>query len=245
MKYFKIILTALLVVSTVLCFTACVDSGNIPDSNDSLNSGNSGEITQMPSGSNTTQTPSSGDQGETLQIPSSGNVGGITQTPSGNETSTPSDDEQKVLVVYFSCTNTTKQWAQTLQTRLDADIYEIVPAIPYTEDDLKYYTNCRADQEQNDPTARPEISGVVEKIEQYDVIYIGYPIWHGQAPKIIYTFLESYDFAGKILIPFCTSASSSMGTSGTNLHNCAPNAVWKSGCRVSSTSNIDTLINMK
>ena len=264
MKCFKTVLTIVLVALTAACFTACIDS---PDKYGGLSSGNSGEITQTPSGdSDNTQSsgnvsgniqignsgeisknPNSGNSDNTTQTPSSGNQDETTQTPvSGNETQTsPKDDEQKILVVYFSCTNTTKGWAQTLQTRLDADIYEIAPAVPYTDDDLKYYTDCRADGEQSDPTARPQINGTIQNIAQYDVIYIGYPIWHGQAPKIIYTFLESYDFTGKTLIPFCTSASSPMSSSGTNLHSCAPAAIWKSGCRVSSSSNIDTLINMK
>lgn len=164
----------------------------------------------------------------------------------GTKPALPEDgDSNSTLVVYFSCTNTTKNWALNLQSKLDADTYEIVPALPYTADDLKYYTDCRADREQADPTARPEINGGVEDMSKYDVIYIGYPIWHGQAPKIIYTFLESYDFSNKTLIPFCTSASSPMGSSGTNLHSSAPNAAWKNGCRVSSAAGIDTLVNMK
>ncbi|MDE7439288.1 MAG: flavodoxin [Clostridia bacterium] len=158
----------------------------------------------------------------------------------------PEGTNGKVLVAYFSCTNTTKGVAESIQREVsNSYLYQITPAIPYTTDDLKYYTNCRADREQADPTARPEISGSVENIEQYDVIFIGYPIWHSQAPKIIYTFLESYDFSGKTIIPFCTSASSGMGNSGTNLHSSAPNAIWKSGCRVSSSSDIDTLVNMQ
>ncbi|MDE6301959.1 MAG: aldo/keto reductase, partial [Clostridia bacterium] len=146
---------------------------------------------------------------------------------------------------YFSCTNTTKGRGEALQSKLDADIYRIMPAIPYTNADLNYSTDCRANREQNDASARPVISGGVADMSKYDVVYIGYPIWWGQAPKIIYTFLESYDFAGKTLIPFCTSGGSGMGTSGTNLHSSAPDAIWKSGCRVSSNSDIDALVNMK
>ncbi len=151
-------------------------------------------------------------------------------------------DEQKVLVAYFSATGTTEGVAEAIHNQIAGSyLYEIVPQVPYTEDDLKYYTDCRADREQADSTARPAISGSVENIEQYDVIFIGYPIWHGQAPKIIYTFLESYEFSEKTIIPFCTSASSPMGSSATNLHSLAPQAIWKSGARISG-NNVGFLI---
>ncbi len=100
------------------------------------------------------------------------------------------------------------------------------------EADLAYYTNGRADQEQNDPDARPAISGGVENMDAYDTIILGYPIWHGQAPRIISTFLESYDFSGKTMIPFCTSHSSGIGSSADDLHIlCADSAVWLDGRR--------------
>lgn len=154
-------------------------------------------------------------------------------------------DEQKILVAYFSCTNTTKGVAETIHSQLkDSVIYSITPAVPYTSADLNYSnSSCRANREQNDPTARPEITGSVQNIEQYDVIFIGYPIWWGQAPKIIYTFFESYnyDFNGVTIIPFCTSGSSGIGTSATNLHSLAPNANWKSGARISG-NNVSALI---
>ncbi len=166
--------------------------------------------------------------------------------PSEENPNTSASSDAKVLVVYFSCTNTTKGRAEALQTKLVADIYRIEPAVPYTSADLNYSNNsCRANQEQRDDSCRPEINGRVENMEQYDVIYLGYPIWWGQAPKIMYTFLESYDLSGKTIIPFCTSGGSAMGTSGTNLHSSAPNAVWKSGCLVRSSGDIDALVNMK
>lgn len=94
-----------------------------------------------------------------------------------------------------------------------------MPEEPYTEANLAYYTVGRADQEQDDPSARPAINGGVEDISQYDTVLLGYPIWHGQAPRIISTFLESYDFAGKTIISFCTSHSSGVGSSADNLHD--------------------------
>ena len=145
----------------------------------------------------------------------------------GKEETTTND----TLVVYFSATGTTKPLAEYAADILDADIYEIVPDDPYTEEDLVYYTNGRADREQNDSSARPAISGSIENMEQYDTILLGYPIWHGQAPRIISTFLESYDFSGKTILPFCTSHSSGIGTSDTNLHSLAKNANWLDGRR--------------
>lgn len=100
------------------------------------------------------------------------------------------------------------------------------------EADLAYYTNGRADQEQNDPDVRPAISGGVENMDTYDTIILGYPIWHGQAPRIISTFLESYDFSGKTIIPFCTSHSSGIGSSASNLHVlCSESVEWLDGKR--------------
>ncbi len=142
------------------------------------------------------------------------------------------DVSTKTLVVYFSCTGTTELVAEYITEILGADSYQIVPEDPYTEADLAYYTNGRADQEQNDPDVRPAISGGVENMDEYDTIILGYPIWHGQAPRIISTFLESYDFSGKTIVPFCTSHSSGIGSSADNLHVlCADSTLWIDGRR--------------
>lgn len=149
----------------------------------------------------------------------------------------------KILVVYFSCTGTTKPLAEYAAEFLEADLYEIVPEEPYTEADLAYYTNGRADQEQNDPDSRPAISGSVENMDQYDTIVIGYPIWHGQAPRIISTFLENYDFAEKTIVPFCTSHSSGIGSSADNLHSLCPDTtIWAEGRRFESGTSKDTMV---
>ena len=142
------------------------------------------------------------------------------------------DVSTKTLVVYFSCTGTTELVAEYITEILGADSYRIVPEDPYTEADLAYYTNGRADQEQNDPDVRPAISGGVENMDEYDTIILGYPIWHGQAPRIISTFLENYDFSGKTIVPFCTSHSSGIGSSADNLHPlCAESVEWRDGKR--------------
>ena len=143
----------------------------------------------------------------------------------------PTNESSEIIVIYFSRTGHTKPLANYIKDELNADIFEIEAKIPYTDDDIKYYTDCRADREQKDPSARPEIAGELPDLSKYNTIYLGYPIWHGQAPKIIYTFLEIVDVNGKTIIPFCTSASSPVGTSSENLHPLAPNAVWKDGVR--------------
>lgn len=150
--------------------------------------------------------------------------------------------DNTILVAYFSATGTTKQVAQQAAEILGADLYEIVPEDPYTEEDLAYYTGGRADQEQDDPNARPAIIGGVENMGHYDTILMGYPIWHGQAPRIISTFLESYDFAGKTIIPFCTSHSSGVGSSEDNLHSLCPDTVtWAEGTRFVSGASSEEI----
>ncbi|MDE7322797.1 MAG: flavodoxin [Lachnospiraceae bacterium] len=145
------------------------------------------------------------------------------------------DVSTKTLVAYFSCTGTTELVAEYITEILGADSYQIVPEDPYTEADLAYYTNGRADQEQNDPNVRPAISGGVENMDEYDTIILGYPIWHGQAPRIISTFLESYDFSRKMIVPFCTSHSSGIGSSASNLHSlCSESVEWRDGKRFES-----------
>ncbi len=145
----------------------------------------------------------------------------------------------KTLVAYFSATNTTRPLAEYTADILNADIYEIVPEIPYTDADLAYYTNGRADREQNDSTDRPAISGSVANMADYDVIFLGYPIWHGQPPRIISTFLESYDFAEKTIVPFCTSHSS--GYSDSSIKSLAPGANWITGRRFAGGTNRSTM----
>lgn len=150
--------------------------------------------------------------------------------------------DRRALVVYFSCTGTTKQLAEYAAEILGADIYEIVAEEPYTEANLAYYTGGRADQEQNDPNARPAIAGNVEDMDGYDIVLIGYPIWHGQAPRIISTFLESYDFSGKTIVPFCTSHSSGIGSSAVDLHALCPDSVeWVEGMRFGAGTSRDAM----
>ena len=122
------------------------------------------------------------------------------------------------LVAYFSATGTTAKVAETLADAIGADIYEIEPEIPYTEADLNWRdANSRSSVEMNDPHSRPAIAGKRDNMSDYDAIFVGFPIWWYVAPTIINTFLESYDTAGKTIIPFATSGGSGMGKTNEKL----------------------------
>ncbi len=143
------------------------------------------------------------------------------------------DDRTNVLVAYFSATGTTEGVAENIAAGLNADLYEIVPQELYTDADLNYNDDdSRSTIEMNDPDARPAISGSVENMEQYDIVFIGYPIWWGEAPRIISTFVESYDFSGKTIVPFCTSGGSGIGSSAEDLEELTSGAEWLSGSRL-------------
>lgn len=150
----------------------------------------------------------------------------------------------KTLVVYFSATGTTKGVAEQIASFTGADTYEITAAQPYTSDDLNYNdSDSRTTKEQNDKSVRPEISSEKLDLAGYSTIYIGYPIWWGEEPRIMDTFVESYDFSGKTMIPFCTSGSSGIGSSGDNLEENAGSGNWLEGERLSSSSDIEEWIN--
>lgn len=162
----------------------------------------------------------------------------------GTEPETDTEAEgTKVLVAYFSATNTTEGVAEHIANGLNADIYEIVPEDPYTDADLNYNdNNSRTTIEMSDPNARPVISGSVENMEQYDIVFIGYPIWWGEAPRIVSTFMESYDFSGKTIVPFCTSGSSGIGSSASNLEQLTNGATWLDGRRLNGSDSQDTVM---
>lgn len=167
----------------------------------------------------------------------------VTPDTQPEETTEPKAQGTNVLVAYFSATNTTEGVAEHIANGLNADIYEIIPEDPYTDADLNYNdNNSRSTIEMNDPTARPAISGSVDNMEQYDIVFIGYPIWWGEAPRIVSTFMESYDFTGKTIVPFCTSGGSGMGSSASNLEQLTSGAEWLSGRRLNGSDSQDTVM---
>ena len=153
-------------------------------------------------------------------------------TEAETDTATEEDAKSDTLVVCFSCTGTTKGVAEKIVELTDADFYEILAADPYTEEDRNWHDdNSRTTHEQNEPAVRPEIGSETLDLEGYERIYVGYLIWWGQEPRILDTFVESYDFEGITMVPFCTSASSGIGSSGENLANVAGSGNWLEGRR--------------
>ena len=137
------------------------------------------------------------------------------------------------LVIYFSATGCTENVAQAIARLMSADIYRISPAYPYSEADLDYNDpSSRAVLEQADPECRPNIIGSLPVTEGYDYIFIGYPIWCGEAPKIVYTLVESIELGEATVIPFCTSGSSEIGESADHLRSSALGGLWIQGKRL-------------
>ena len=167
-------------------------------------------------------------------------IDGLNKIPDPQPVTVPDTETHKILVAYFSATGTTRPYAQTIAEKVNGDLFEIIPETPYTSEDIDYNSDCRANREQNDPTARPAISTSVTDMAGYDTIFLGYPIWWGTCPKIIDTFMESYDFAGKTIIPFCTSGSSGIATSEAHIKSVLGNAAVKNGHRISGNSDLET-----
>lgn len=204
-KLFSIFMT----FAMILSFTAC-GSGD-----------NAGEPSRdrEPKTAVQTVTEQSGTKEDAIETEPSSDTQEPVQTeePGGSSQEETEGAGTKALVVYFSATGNTKAVAETLAELQDADIYEIVPEQPYTDEDLNYNDRTtRATAEQNDPDARPAIQGSITDFEQYEVVYVGFPIWWGDMPRILYTFFDAYDFSGKTIAPFCTSGGSGLsGTPGT------------------------------
>lgn len=151
--------------------------------------------------------------------------------------------QSSVLVVYFSATGNTKKIAEYIQKEKLADIKAVEPVQPYTDSDLKYSDqNSRSYKENQDPNSRPEIKSI-GSLANYDIIFIGYPIWFGKAPKVMYTFVENNDLSGKTIVPFCTSGSSGLGQSATELESKTQNAKYITGRRFSSSQDENTVVN--
>ncbi len=136
----------------------------------------------------------------------------------------------KKLVAYFSCSGVTGKAAKTLAEAAGAELYEIKPAVPYTKTDLDWNNKkSRSTVEMNDPSSRPEIADRSACVENYDIVFVGFPIWWYAAPTIINTFLESYDFSGKTVVPFATSGGTGINGCEKKLQNTYPDINWYPG----------------
>lgn len=144
---------------------------------------------------------------------------------------------EKVLVVYFSASGVTEEVARQLAEVTSGDLHKIQPEQPYTAADLDWTNKqSRSSLEMNDKNSRPSISDKVQNMEEYNVVYIGFPIWWYTAPTIINTFLESYDFKGKTVIPFATSGGSSIKKACQDLKAAYPNINWREGKLLNNAS---------
>ena len=154
---------------------------------------------------------------------------------------TPTDSN--VLVACFSATGNTWPLAEYAAAYLNADLFRIEPAIPYTDADLSYNdADCRANQEMNDETSRPALAATVENMAQYDTVVLAFPIWWGQAPRLIETFVEAHDLSGKTVLTFCTSASSGYGRTGEILAALTDGTVnWIEGARFSASTTAEEM----
>ncbi len=226
---------SMMLLAALICFglTACGSNGtenSRQQENSSVN--NETEENRQDTETGVEDTESSSEQTEEDEQAAEEQV---TEEIASNQSGT--------LVVYFSCTGTTKGLAEAVAEELNADLYEIVPEEPYTSEDLDYHDdNSRSTKEMDDPSSRPAISGSVENMEQYDRIILGYPIWWGEAPRIVSTFVESYDFSGKTIIPFCTSGGSGIGSSADALETLAGNGTWLDGKRFDGSESGEDVI---
>ena len=159
-------------------------------------------------------------------------AGHTDERPSQSVSGDTPSAEKGTLVVVFSATGNTRAVADIIAEHTGADIYEIIPKEPYSEDDLNWHDKkSRSTIEMNDPGSRPAIGSEKISLDGYSTIFIGYPIWWGEEPRIMDTFVEQYDFTGITMVPFCTSHSSGMGRSGQNLKEKSGTGNWLDGIR--------------
>lgn len=147
--------------------------------------------------------------------------------------SEPTETGSKSLVVYFSWSGNTENVAKAIQTQTDSDIFEIVPATPYSDD---YDAVLDVAQEEQRENARPAIANDIGNIADYDIIYVGFPNWWGDMPMILYTFFDSYDLSGKTIAPFCTSGGSGLSGTVNEIKALEPNATVTDGLHIGSSS---------
>ena len=149
---------------------------------------------------------------------------------------------KKILVAYFSASGVTAKAAWKLSEAIGADLHEIKPEVPYSSADLNWMDKkSRSSMEMNDPSSRPAIAEKLPDMKKYDVVFVGFPIWWYVAPTIINTFLESYDFSGKTIIPFATSGGSGMGKTNEKLKPSCPGAVLLQGRLLNGNLSEDSL----
>lgn len=229
-------ISILAAVLLVLGLTACGNNGSQA----------SNDTTQTIQAESSQETETANDSQEVINQTETSDTASNTPDVAAEDTSSEeADNTQKnggTLVVYFSATGTTKSVAEKIAGITGADTYEIKAAQEYTEADLNWNdSDSRSTREQNDSSVRPEIGSEAVSLDGYTTIYIGYPIWWGEEPRIMDTFVESYSFDGITMIPFCTSSSSGIGRSGQNLADNAGSGTWLDGQRFGAGASEDEI----
>lgn len=170
----------------------------------------------------------------TTQVLSNQTSAPLEESNSQNDSSQPTETDTKSLVVYFSWSGNTENVAKSIQSQTDSDIFEIIPETPYSDD---YDSVVDLAQEEQRNNARPAISGKIENLEQYDVIYVGFPNWWGDMPMILYTFFDTYDLSGKTVALFCTSGGSGLSNTVNEVKSLEPDATVTDGLHIGSGSS--------
>ena len=232
MKKIKTLFAVLMVFTIVLSLTACAGTNsNVTADKQENEAQNTSEENVTAAESEKAPVDNSTASEETADT-------AATDTDSANESTSAEDtsDHSDILVAYFSATGTTKGVAERIASVTGGNLYEILAADPYTADDLNYNdSSSRSTSEQNDKNARPEIGSEDISLEGYTTVYLGFPIWWGEEPRILDTFVEKYSFEGITAIPFCTSGSSGIGRSGPNMEALAGSGTWLQGRRFSES----------
>ena len=224
MKKIKTLFAVLMVFTMVLGLAACGSTGS-----------------NGTSGAPTTEAQNTSEENVTTAAPEKESPENSAASEETSDTAAPEKESAEntaahsdVLVAYFSATGTTKGVAERIAAVTGGDLYEILAADPYTADDLNYNDrSSRSTSEQNDKNARPQIGSEDISLDGYTKLYLGFPIWWGEEPRILDTFVEKYSFEGITVIPFCTSGGSGIGRSGPNMEALAGTGTWLEGKRLS------------
>ena len=217
-----------LIVSSALAFSlmACSSQSTAEESTNAA-AGNTNTAAENPSAAAETAEEVSAETEEAVteaaaEAESSAEAETSADTNASEETAAPEEaSERGALVAYFSWSGNTEQMAQIIEEETGADLFEIAPAMPYTDDYDELLDIARQEQAEE---ARPELAAQVENWDSYDMVFVGYPNWWSDAPMAVYTFLESCDWTGKTLVPFNTSASGGFGRSLSGIEESAAGA---------------------
>jgi Flavodoxins len=232
MKKIKTLFAFLMIFTMVLGLAACGNANS-----NGTSSAQTSEAQNTSEETVTTAEKESDDNSAATEETSDTAVGADSTDDHASAENTSAEDttaHSDVLVAYFSATGTTRGVAEKIAAITGGDLYEIVPAEPYSDADLNWNDrNSRSTKEQNDKSVRPEIGSADISLEGYTTVYLGFPIWWGEEPRILDSFVEKYSFEGITVIPFCTSGGSSIGRSGPNMEALAGTGTWLEGKRFS------------